>query len=103
MKVKEFLDIRNGERTRGQELIHKMKVEFDSHTFIKQLIKDYESDYVELLKNYTNVPIFKTLHAQIGKYLSQNKKDLFIIKLEKIESENIKGYESENQKWRKKL
>jgi hypothetical protein len=98
MKVNNFLNLR------GKELICKMEVEFDSHRFITQFINDYEREYVELLYGYLeSVGIFQTLHAQIGRYLSDNAVLLSIEKLNKDYSENIKGYDSKNQIWKRIL
>ena len=97
MKVNDFLD------QNAIGLINKMETEFDSHKFIKELINSYEKDYVELLySNIESAGIFKTIHAQIGRYLSDNSTQLKIEKDTREYSENVKGYMSENQKWRKK-
>lgn len=96
MKVKDFLN------QYAKEIVDKMEIEFDSHDFIKELIKSHEKSYVELLYSYiNNLTIFRTLHSQIGTYLSENSKSLDIEKLVKNSSENIKGYDSENQVWKK--
>lgn len=98
MKVYDFLD------QNSKNLINKMETEFDSHKFIKELINSHEKVYVELLYGYIDtIGIFQTLHAQIGRYLSDNSKLLNIEKLNRDYSENIKGYESENQKWKRIL
>lgn len=98
MEVNDFLDMR------AKDLICKMEVEFDSHTFITRLLQDYEKDYVELLNSHIESSgIFRALHARIGKYLSDNEVQLSITKIKKVKSDNIKDYESKNQKWRKTL
>jgi hypothetical protein len=98
MKVNDFLD------QNANALVNKMETEFDSHKFIKELINSHEKVYVELLYGYVNnAGIFQTLHAQIGRYLSDNSKRLNIEKLNRDSSENIKGYESENQTWKRIL
>ncbi|MEI6823914.1 MAG: hypothetical protein WCL51_18440 [Bacteroidota bacterium] len=85
-------------------IIHKMNNEFDSHDFIMQLIKDHERKYVELLYSYKNSSgIFRAFHQQIGIYLSKNANSLSIIKIRQDFSENIKDYDSKNQKWSKIL
>jgi hypothetical protein len=85
------------------DLIRKMKSSFDTHDFIQQLLKDYELEYVNYLHSYNDkAGIFRTFHAQIGRYLSNNEIQLSIIKGVREFSENIKDYESENQKWSKR-
>lgn len=88
-----------------ENVIAELKYEFDTHTFIKKFLSMYEKEYVELLYSHINSKngIFRTSHAQIGKYLARHSDLLNIQKNEKIESENIKNYESENQNWRKVL
>lgn len=82
--------------------VEKMETVFDTHTFITQIVKDFEKEYVELLYKYIDSPgIFKTLHGQIGLYLNDNQDYLSIEKLDKIKSDNIKDYKSMNQKWKK--
>ena len=98
MEINDFLDLR------AKDLICKMEIEFDSHKFISQLLKDYEREYVELLYSYReSIGIFRTLHAQISIYLSKNESNLSISKVNKVKSDNIKDYESKNQRWRKTL
>jgi hypothetical protein len=84
-------------------IIATMHQNFDSHDFIRQLIKDYEKEYVEMIyehKDRTN-GIFRALHAEIGRYLSENFVSLKIQKTSRIVSANIKGYKSENQNRKK--
>lgn len=76
---------------------------FDSHDFIEQFSKDFEKEYVEMLfekKEATN-GIFRTTHAEIGRFLSKNQTALGILSKKKITSLNIKGYLSDNQEWQK--
>ena len=96
MKLRDFLD------ANCKELIDKMNVEFDSHEFINQLIKSHEIEYVKQLYSCLEIKgIFRAVHSQIGRYLSENQDKLLIKKLDIHKSDNIKDYESENQKWRK--
>jgi hypothetical protein len=98
MKLKDFLD------ANCKELIDKMNVDFDSHEFINQLIINHEVEYVKQLYSCLEIKgIFRAVHSQIGKYLSENQDELSILKLDRHKSDNIKDYESENQKWRRKL
>jgi len=97
MKLQDFLN------ANSEELISKMNDDFDTHEFINQLIICHEIEYVKFLYSNLEVKgIFRAVHSQIGRYLSNNQKELSIIKLDTQKSDNIKDYESENQKWRKK-
>jgi hypothetical protein len=88
----------------AKEIIQKMENQFDSHMFITQLCKDFEKEYVEGLYMYKDCTgIFRTFHSVIGRFLSNNTTTLSIRKVEKVMSDNIKDYESENQKWSKIL
>ncbi len=86
-----------------KSVINKLDNTFDNHQFIEKLIVLYEKEYVELLFNHINSSggIFQTTHAQIGKFLSDNASELAISKDNKINSENIKKYNSKNQNWKK--
>jgi len=77
--------------------------EFHSHDFIKQLIKHHEERYVREMNGSISSGngIFRSLHSQIGLYLSQKREILGIEPRDKVSSENIKGNVSENQGWRK--
>ena len=80
-----------------------MDTEFDTHKFIEGFILIYEKEYVELLHSHidTRKGIFRVAHSVIGKFLSVNSSLLRIEKIDKVESENIKNYNNENQNWRK--
>jgi hypothetical protein len=97
-KLKEALD------AHAENIVKKMGAEFDSHDFIEQFLTDYEKEYVELLSDNINSDngIFRTVHAQIGRYLSDNVPTLEIEKTGKVQSTNIKGNKSKNQGWKKK-
>lgn len=86
----------------AQTVINKLNNIFDTHAFIVQFTRDFEREYVELLyKRKGNQHIIMSAHAEIGKFLADNAKGLSIEKENKENSENIKDYPSENQKWRK--
>lgn len=86
----------------AETVINKLKDIFDTHDFIIQFTKDLEREYIELLcEHKENQHIFLSTHAEIGKFLSEKAKELSIEKVIKENSENIKDYLSENQKWRK--
>lgn len=71
---------------------------FDSHEFIRHFAKKFELEYVEFLGSYEHEP-FRTVHAQIGKFLSEHQ-DFLKIKDDGItQSSNIFGANSQNEKW----
>ncbi len=71
---------------------------FDSHEFIRHFAKNFEIKYIEFLNLYKNEP-FRNVHAQIGKFLSENQDSLNIVDGGTTKSPNIFGIESENEKW----
>ena len=73
---------------------------FDSHEFIRHFSKKFEIEYIEHLHSYKNEP-FRNVHAQIGKFLSENQKLLHIVDYGTTSSPNIFGVESQNEKWNK--
>lgn len=79
---------------------------FDSHDFIRELIKADEEGYVRELYGCisSHNGIFRDFHSQIGQYLSDNSKNgkLGIESIGRLKSDNIKDYQSENEGWRKK-
>lgn len=81
-----------------QEIIGQLERPFDSHTFIKRFVGKFQADYVSLLSRYTNEP-FKTVHQQIGKFLSKNQAPLGIRSNGRVSSENIFGEPNENEEW----
>ncbi len=87
-----------------ENVIDELDNEFDTHKFIENFILKYEKEYVELLCSDINKNgIFRTTHSKIGRYLSINSSSLKIEKINKVDSENIKKYDSENQNWRKTI
>ena len=86
----------------AETVINKLKDNFDTHDFIIQFTKDFEREYIELLfEHKENQHVFLSAHAGIGKFLAENATALSIEKVIRENSENIKDYLSENQKWRK--
>ncbi|MBQ7539871.1 MAG: hypothetical protein IJT13_01965, partial [Bacteroidaceae bacterium] len=86
----------------AETIINKLNDNFDTHDFIIQFTKDFEREYIELLYHHKGKQhIFMSAHAEIGKFLADNAEELSIEKVTKENSENIKDYPSENQKWRK--
>ena len=73
---------------------------FDSHEFIRHFSKKFEIEYIEYLHSYKNEP-FRNVHAQIGKFLSENQRLLQIADDGTTNSPNIFGVESQNEKWNK--
>lgn len=90
-----------------KRVLESMPQEFDSHQFIERFIRENEREYVEMLYEQKDSPaIFRTVHAHIAKFLAENVDELHIYKDTEDgnghpESRNIKGYDSENQKWKK--
>lgn len=85
-----------------KRVLESMPQEFDSHQFIERFIRENEREYVEMLYEQKDSPaIFRDVHAMIARYLVENADALAIKKTGRTQSENIKGYESENQNWRK--
>lgn len=84
-------------------VIEKLDNSFDSHDFIAGLIKMDEKGYENILKSFENLKtgIFRSFHAQIGRYLSLKSTNLGIRPMGKVKSRNIKGYESVNEEWQK--
>ena len=83
-------------------VLESLPPEFDSHQFIERFIRENEREYVEMLYAQKDSPaIFRDVHAMIARYLVENADALAIKKTGRTQSENIKGYESENQNWRK--
>lgn len=83
-------------------VLESLPPEFDSHQFIERFIRENEREYVEMLYAQKDSPaIFRTFHAMIARYSVENADALAIIKAGRTQGENIKGYESENQNWRK--
>lgn len=98
--IRTFLD-RNAEN-----IIEGFIGTFDSHDFIRELIKTDERGYIEELHGCidSHNGIFRNFHSQIAQYLSEESKNgnLNIESTGKIKSDNIKDYQSENEGWRKK-
>lgn len=74
--------------------------DFDSHEFIRSFSKRFELEYVKFLNSYQTEP-FRNVHAQIGKFLSENQEDLHIRSKGKTTSKNIFGIDNSNEKWEK--
>ena len=82
-------------------IISKLDTEFNSHDFIKGFSKIFEEDYINFLYNYKGKGAFKTVHSQIGKFLSLKKTALGIQKMEKVKDEHIFEEEDKIQAWKK--
>ena len=81
-----------------KEIINQIPRPFDSHTFIQLFSKEFQQEYVQLLTAYETEPFVK-VHAQIGKFLSENQLELSIKSNGKVLSANIFGEQSENEQW----
>ncbi len=85
-------------------VVAEMPQKFDSHDVIKAFIKKYEAEYVDLLyaqRQRAPYAIFRAVHAAMGRALAEHAEALGIRKTARESSENIKGYDSENQGWEK--
>jgi len=85
-----------------ETVIAQMPSEFDSHEFIERFMNMYGKEYAAQLGRHaeTQTP-FRTLHAQIARYLTQHAEELGILPVYRVPSANIKGNETYNQKWEK--
>lgn len=83
-----------------QEIINELPETFDSHAFIKKFSKKFEQDYIDFLYRSPS-KTFHAIHLQIGRFLSDYCTSLKINKDGDSNSENIFGYESKNQNWKK--
>ncbi len=87
----------------AQRIIHRMSDEFDSHDFINDYMALYERDYVCLLmEKIDSEDIFRTVNSLIGKFLTDNQEELEIAKTDRKPSCNVRGNNTENQRWMKK-
>jgi len=89
----------------AQSIITALPIEFDTHDFIECFSRNFEREYVEIIHSQidSNCGIFKSAHAEIGRFLSKNKSALNIKKDGIENSRNIKGYDSPNQGWEKEI
>lgn len=90
----------------AESIIEEFSETFDSHDFIRELIKADERGYVEELYGCIDSRngIFRDFHSQIGQYLREESKggNLDIESIGRAKSDNIKDYQSENERWRRK-
>ena len=86
------------------EVLRHLPDEFDSHDFIEKYLTLYERHYVMMLMaNIDKANIFRTVNATIGKFLADNQESLHITMGIRINSQNVRGNITENQKWRKNI
>jgi hypothetical protein len=72
---------------------------FNSHEFIRNFAKKFEIEYVGFLNTYSTEP-FRTVHAQIGLFLSEHQELLHIKHFDPThQSPNIFGIETKNGNW----
>jgi len=81
-----------------QTIISVLPRPFDTHTFIRALSREFQTDYVCLLSQYSNDP-FQTVNGQIGRFLSDKQEELSIVSQGKVLSANIFGENTENEQW----
>lgn len=73
--------------------------DFDSHHFIRRLIRMYPSNYTRELARYQdNEDPFLALHPQIAQALARNSR---VRKMGKVDSPNIGGESTSNEAWEK--
>ena len=90
--------------TEAVEVLRLLPNEFDSHGFIEKYLTIFERQYVTMLMaNIDNANIFRTVNATIGKFLADNQESLRIAMDNRINSQNVRGNITENQKWRKNI
>ena len=88
----------------AQRIISELGNEFDSNDFIEKYMSLFERDYVNaLVEKIECNHIFRTVNASIGRFLTDNQKELRIAKNERKTSNNVKGNDSENQGWIKTM
>ncbi len=84
----------------AKRIIIRLEDEFDSHDFINVYMTLFEREYVSLLaEKIDNEHIFRSVNSLIGKFLTDNQKELEISKNERKKSTNVRGNETENQCW----
>lgn len=99
MKDQNFLNV---SLTAVKKLINnKLDNPFDSHEFIQAFSKEFEPEYIKLLKLHTDKS-HRIVHAQIAINLLKNKDFLEIEKDEKVISKSVFGIDNPNALWRKK-
>lgn len=97
MKLKQFMTANL--TTLRDDIIRNIPSQtFDSHEFIRHFAKKFEIKYVEFLSSYDDEP-FRNVHAQIGKFLSENQAILKITDGGIIQSPNVFGINTSNEKW----
>ena len=82
----------------AREVIKQMPNVFDSHDFLRQYTLAYTWPYLVLLKETKDVT---NLHMRVGLFLKQNDDELFIRKIDEVETENIFGNPSRCALWEK--
>jgi hypothetical protein len=83
-----------------REIIYKLPRPFDSHKFIQVFTQQFQSEYSEMLSEYSDSKQpFKIVHQQIGRFLSKHKTDLGITGFERKNSSNIFGKSNANEMW----
>ena len=97
MSINQFMET-NLAILRDEIIKNNLTDNFDSHEFIRNFAKRFEIEYVGFLNLYNQEP-FRNVHAQIGKFLSENQSSLSIKDDGITQSPNIFGIVSQNEKW----
>ena len=99
MSIRQFME-QNFDVIRN-EIISELEDRFDSHDFICRFIRRFEVGYIGFLHEHGTTDAFRTINAEIGKFLSENKNGLFLCSLGKVQSRNVFGCDSEVEEWQK--
>jgi hypothetical protein len=83
----------------SKEIVEELGTNFSSHDFIEKFAFYHEEAYIGMLYACKGKHAFQTVHAQIGRFLSDNKIQLNIKKTERKENKNVFGNETEVQFW----
>lgn len=96
MNIDNFMKMKMSEI---KNIISDLPERFSSHDFIEKFSKKYKSEYIGMLVEYKGQNAFQTVHSQIAKFLSLNKKTFEIEKDERNSSENVFGDRDVIQWW----
>lgn len=82
-----------------KKVISNLPVEFDSHQFIEKFSKEIEAEYIYLLKDVSEENQFQKVNMQVGRFLSNNNKELGIKSKGKTKSKNVFGNSTGCELW----
>lgn len=96
--------LRDKEDEIKDKIISQLPKIFTSHDFIWKFIEEYEDIYIPELWSHYNKRTgiaFREVNRQIGKFLSANREDLGLKKIERTDSKNIHGNYTPVREWEK--